>query len=115
MSETKLKPCPFCGGRAQMNYAGERKLIICSECLIHTEPYDTYEKAAEAWNRRAYNENVCTKYLPNNGDDLCINDGMGASGCNCRGEISRCDYGDSCTLFDDREDNGNDSKADDEV
>ncbi len=56
MAEKELKPCPFCGGRAQMNYDGARKLILCSECLIRTESYDTYEKARDIWNRRVKNE-----------------------------------------------------------
>lgn len=54
MPETKLKPCPFCGGRAQMNYAGAQKLILCPKCLIRTESYDTYEKARDVWNKRAH-------------------------------------------------------------
>lgn len=54
-NRTELKPCPFCGGKAQMNYDGERKLILCSECLIRTESYKTYEAARDVWNRRAEN------------------------------------------------------------
>lgn len=57
MAEKELKPCPFCGGRAQMNYDGARKLILCSECLIRTESYDTYEKARDVWNRRENSAN----------------------------------------------------------
>lgn len=39
MSEIKLKPCPFCGGVAQLNYeriTGENKgfwaQVICKKC-----------------------------------------------------------------------------------
>lgn len=56
MPEPKLKPCPFCGGKANLSYAGVCKLIICGKCLVHTEAYQTYEEAAEIWNRRC-NEN----------------------------------------------------------
>lgn len=54
--EIKLKPCPFCGGKANINmldqvrnrdwYAG------CKACGAWIESFPTAEKAAAAWNRR---------------------------------------------------------------
>lgn len=68
MKETELKPCPFCGGEAEMikhSFWNERKhsysdrtySIKCCGCSVETYPfYDTKEKATESWNRRANNE-----------------------------------------------------------
>lgn len=56
----ELKPCPFCGGKAEI-YDGitfgfqrqyEPRCVKC-ECAIGL--YDTEEQAAEAWNRRVDN------------------------------------------------------------
>lgn len=57
-----LKPCPCCGGRADMstmhsaNIDGHRWLtyIYCSKCnLAQIGGYGTAEEARDAWNRRA--------------------------------------------------------------
>lgn len=58
----KLKPCPFCGGKARivdfMNYDYEKRFEVCCsnmDCFIlpHTRESATKQKAIEAWNRRA--------------------------------------------------------------
>ena len=57
-----LKPCPFCGGKAVMisePYTHNRFMVGCKDsnnvckCEPCTNLFDTPEKAAEAWNRRA--------------------------------------------------------------
>ena len=54
----KLKPCPFCGGKAEMlisEYEGSRKeyLVACAECDGMVERWiETEEEAVEKWNRR---------------------------------------------------------------
>lgn len=48
----KLKPCPFCGGEAETRYLYCRPYIICSKCHARIPCYNTYPKAAKAWNRR---------------------------------------------------------------
>ena len=58
MSNTELKPCPFCGGKAKA-YVTIRGFygVDCdsNECITHTmvANYDTKEIAIEEWNRRA--------------------------------------------------------------
>ncbi len=70
MPETKLKPCPFCGGEAMIikrksNAAGSKfvyRVQCCADeedgcsCIPKTWNYYTKEEAIEAWNRRAENE-----------------------------------------------------------
>lgn len=56
-----LKPCPCCGGRADMwmmhsaGAGGHRWLVSigCTKCrLVQINGYDTAEEARDAWNRR---------------------------------------------------------------
>ena len=62
MSEIKLKPCPFCGGKAETVYAPNdinRWGVQCKSCgcTVEVEEWkgveDTKENAIKAWNRRA--------------------------------------------------------------
>ena len=53
----KLKPCPFCGGKAEINNLikfdnNDRFWVECKECGIGTKIYDSEQEATEAWNRR---------------------------------------------------------------
>lgn len=54
----KLKPCPFCGGKAEMlinKYNDLRKeyLVACTKCDGMVERWrETEEEATEQWNRR---------------------------------------------------------------
>ena len=65
MSDIKLKPCPFCGGKAifglgeelRKKYQRNDDWVKCSWCGSETACYDTPEKAAEAWNRRMGGQN----------------------------------------------------------
>ena len=63
MAELKLKPCPFCGGKAEVEYGASGYNVYqigCQngECFAYAGWGDTPEEAAEAWNRRAKN-NAC--------------------------------------------------------
>ena len=57
--ETELKPCPFCGGRAELHEEGNYCLVKCTQCGAETGivrmslKYCANEKVIEAWNRRA--------------------------------------------------------------
>ena len=58
MEMEKLKPCPFCGGKAEMlinEYRDSRKeyLAACTECDGMVERWrETEKEAVEQWNRR---------------------------------------------------------------
>ena len=61
MPETKLKPCPFCGGKAYIHDAicddGAYlfTFVQCHTCKANIEGFSSKEKAIEAWNRRTEN------------------------------------------------------------
>lgn len=54
----KLKPCPFCGGKAAMerhifNGLTDTYGVKCTLCGAQIRQfYDTQDQAAEQWNRR---------------------------------------------------------------
>lgn len=58
-----LKPCPFCGGRAELSEGSfdgkEISYVMCKNCASQGEfffvspKYASAERAIEAWNRRA--------------------------------------------------------------
>lgn len=59
MNKEKFKPCPFCGGEAELEYFedsfGENKVhIFCKnwECVASTKPFDREQPAISAWNKR---------------------------------------------------------------
>ena len=59
---TELKPCPFCGGEAELSggcFDGEStSYVMCKKCASQGEfffvspKYASAEKAIKAWNRR---------------------------------------------------------------
>ena len=56
MSETKLKPCPFCGCEAKIvHYSPYRYYVQCVVCGAGTLSMLNEETAINAWNRRADN------------------------------------------------------------
>lgn len=55
----KLKPCPFCGGKAEFiiywNLIAKRftSVVRCTKCRANSGEWKQKPKAIEAWNRRA--------------------------------------------------------------
>lgn len=64
MPEIKLKPCPFCGGKAKYIYGIAKTVIAktvavtCCKCKTTSDNFEisffvsAAEEAANAWNRR---------------------------------------------------------------
>ena len=64
MAEPKLKPCPFCGGEAELTYTNDNNHMPFVRCKYgcflnppcHGNQYPwrfkTVKDAVEAWNRR---------------------------------------------------------------
>lgn len=61
MKKAELKPCPFCGGEAELLIDESKyykSAVICTKCYVHT-PYEHIETiAVSAWNRRVKDENT---------------------------------------------------------
>ena len=51
---TDLKPCPFCGGKAEMYFLGNEKYTVrCKKCpAALVFDYDTVGLASACWNTR---------------------------------------------------------------
>ena len=56
MSE-KLKPCPFCGGKAEI-FEGNGFWVGCENSCVETAAYKFRDDAIEVWNRRK-NDDQC--------------------------------------------------------
>ena len=58
MKKIELKPCPFCGGEAELvdyGVSGAYEVVQCSDCWVRTRLFDKSIKiksAVDAWNRR---------------------------------------------------------------
>ncbi|MCH5205682.1 MAG: Lar family restriction alleviation protein [Oscillospiraceae bacterium] len=52
MTEIKLKPCPFCGGRAELDEIGLIYRVICMRCLSKSSSCGYRRDAIDAWNTR---------------------------------------------------------------
>lgn len=60
MSNTELKPCPFCGGDAEIKIMGSDRtgmLIGCTECNCDFETFETCIDEDIAWNKRVPQDN----------------------------------------------------------
>jgi Lar family restriction alleviation protein len=48
----QLKPCPFCGARAEILGTDHLPYVCCENCGGSSDEFRTAERAAEDWNRR---------------------------------------------------------------
>ena len=50
----KLKPCPFCGGKAKLSEDKDYQIysVNCTECDAGTNSYGIKRDATDAWNKR---------------------------------------------------------------
>ena len=48
----KEKNCPFCGGKAHLQYAVGEYWVTCDECKASTTMFTNMKMAVEAWNKR---------------------------------------------------------------
>ena len=89
----KLKPCPFCGGKAKYIYSMPYNAVQCTKCKVFGKTIvDSYEQAdgkteaIEAWNDRAANTpcDLCRFNPPSSGDGkpctMCVADGRAEGG-----------------------------------
>lgn len=71
MVSKKLKPCPFCGGKAIANPHYKTTFLGCSKCLACADYGDTLEEAAENWNKRTSSEWISVdEQLPDSYQDV---------------------------------------------
>lgn len=61
MTETKLKPCPFCGGEARCIEFYGLYHVICCDCHAAGQDCSTRELAVSAWNARPIEEDLDKK------------------------------------------------------
>ena len=62
MTTPELKPCPFCGAKANMwSWNGGTRIDCSNWCSTHYIGLEgkTVEEATEAWNRRAGGADGC--------------------------------------------------------
>lgn len=48
-----LKPCPFCGGKAETRLAHDGWCVECQSCFVQAAHDLIEDKSIRAWNRRA--------------------------------------------------------------
>ena len=91
-----IKPCPFCGGKAEIRFGGPYSIVRCSGCGVKTDPFISDEDAIDAWNTRA--ERTCHWEWSEFGNEPDTWEGWNCSICGDMGdELSEIpDYCPSC-------------------
>lgn len=76
-NKTELKPCPFCGGKAELvgtgNFCGNCAYSVsCTSCNCNTDWLANKKEVVEAWNKRAFDyetANHISSFLQDSGYD----------------------------------------------
>lgn len=48
----ELKPCPFCGGKAELRGNEQMSWVSCTNCIADMEIMWSEEISVKSWNRR---------------------------------------------------------------
>lgn len=61
-----MKPCPFCGGKAEIVSMSEKFTVSCASggCMANIAWCPDEEKAARAWNARTLDWIPCSERMP---------------------------------------------------
>ena len=76
-NKTELKPCPFCGGEAEIVDTGDlyghcEYSVSCTSCNCNTDWLTNKKEAVQAWNKRAFDYETAdhiSSFLQDNGYD----------------------------------------------
>ena len=60
---SELKPCPFCGGKAECFTVNSASWVYCTDCRCETWGCDTPEEAIATWNKRYYSEDAAAEAM----------------------------------------------------
>jgi Lar family restriction alleviation protein len=73
VKDGELKPCPFCGGKANIDRMGTGRVsmqISCEDCGCSLETGETWIDENSSWNQRETNvTNITNNYAPINIDN----------------------------------------------
>ena len=50
--EIKLKPCPFCGGKAELQSAVGEYWVLCLTCKVSSDSISNDDTIIKRWNTR---------------------------------------------------------------
>lgn len=66
MRELELKPCPFCGGEAEIISMSEKFTVSCGTggCMANISYCSDKQSAVKSWNKRASDWIPCIERMP---------------------------------------------------
>lgn len=94
----ELKPCPFCGERAEYKEGFATRYVMCLSCKVMGDSLPTGAECIAAWNRRhpsailidpsdeALVERVRLAYARSHGCDTTARGGCPNTGCACHAD-----------------------------